>query len=72
MTRHFFIAGAQRSGTTYLYRLLDEHPEIEMAKPERPEPKFFLLDELHARGLKFYENHFFPNDSPIGCTATIS
>ncbi len=39
---YFFIIGAQRSGTTRLYYLLDKHPEISMAKPLRPEPKFFL------------------------------
>lgn len=39
---HFIIAGAQRSGTTYLYRILDDHPDICMAKPMRPEPKYFL------------------------------
>ena len=41
-TEHFLLAGAQRSGTTFLYHLLDQHPEIEMARPLRPEPKFFL------------------------------
>lgn len=39
---HFVIVGAQRSGTTYLHRLLDDHPEICMAQPVRPEPKYFL------------------------------
>jgi len=58
-TEHFFIAGAQRSGTTYLYHLLAEHPEIEMAVPLRPEPKFFLIDELFERGLDYYRAHFF-------------
>lgn len=53
------IVGAQRCGTTYLYRLLDEHPEIEMAKPLRPEPKFFLDDERYARGPTFYEAEYF-------------
>jgi hypothetical protein len=41
---HFFIVGAQRSGTTYLYHLLSEHPSINMATPVWPEPKFFLID----------------------------
>lgn len=45
---HFFVVGAQRSGTTYLYHLLDEHPEIEMAQPMRPEPKFFLQPNLSS------------------------
>jgi hypothetical protein len=59
LIEYFFIAGAQRSGTSYLYCLLAEHPEIEMAKPIRPEPKFFLIDALFERGLEYYKNHFF-------------
>lgn len=43
---HFFVVGAQRSATTYLYNLLDAHPQIEMARPVRPEPKFFLREDL--------------------------
>jgi hypothetical protein len=58
-SRHFFIVGAQRSGTTYLYQLLDSHPEIEMAVPVRPEPKFFLRDDLFERGLSYYDTTFF-------------
>jgi hypothetical protein len=60
MSERFFIIGAQRSGTTYLYHLLAEHPEIEMARPYRPEPKFFLRDEQYRRGLAYYESHYFP------------
>lgn len=59
--RHFFIVGAQRCGTTYLCRLLDDHPEIEMAKPLRPEPKFFLSNDSVERGLTHYESMFFGN-----------
>jgi hypothetical protein len=59
MTEHFFIVGAQRSATTYLYHLLDEHPQIEMAKPIRPEPKFFLLDNLYEQGIDAYVEQFF-------------
>lgn len=43
--KHFFIIGAQRSGTTLLYKRLDEHPMISMAKPMRPEPKYFLRNQ---------------------------
>lgn len=39
---HFIIAGAQRSGTSFLVRLLGLHPQIELAQPLRPEPKYFL------------------------------
>jgi len=55
----FIIAGAPRSGTTWLYELLDRHPDIYMAKPVRPEPKFFLVDELYARGLQYYIDTWF-------------
>lgn len=56
--RHFFVVGAQRSGTTHLYHLLASHPEIEMAAPVRPEPKFFVLDALYAKGLSHYDGFF--------------
>jgi hypothetical protein len=59
MTRYLLIAGAQRCGTTYLYRVLDEHPEIAFAKPVRPEPKFFLDREKCRRGLAWYEATYF-------------
>ena len=59
MPDHFVIIGAQRCGTTYLTRLLDEHPEIEMAKPLRPEPRFFLDSEQFARGAEHYEASYF-------------
>ncbi len=59
MNEHFFIIGAQRSGTTYLYSLLDSHPEIEMARPLRPEPKFFLDDSRFDQGVVVYERAYF-------------
>ncbi|HSJ46290.1 MAG TPA: sulfotransferase [Euzebyales bacterium] len=41
-----FIVGAQRCGSTLLYRLLDSHPDVMMARPVRPEPKVFLADDV--------------------------
>ena len=61
-TDHFFIVGAQRAGTTYLYHILDQHPEIAMARPIRPEPKFFLSQEEFAKGKKYYLQTFFLPD----------
>ncbi len=55
----FLIAGAPRSGTTWLYALLARHPGVHMASPPRPEPKFFLADELYARGLDWYSRTWF-------------
>lgn len=59
MAEHFFITGAQRSGTTYLYQVLDEHPEIEMAKPVRPEPKFFLRPDISGSSHADYASLYF-------------
>jgi len=56
---HFFIIGTQRSSTTFLYTLLDLHPEVCMAKPLMPEPKFFLDSEKVKRGKKYYREHYF-------------
>ena len=46
MADRCFIVGVQRCGTTYLYHLLNDHPEIVMASPVRPEPKVFLHDRV--------------------------
>lgn len=61
----FIIGGAARSGTTWLYHLLDRHPGIYMAKPVRPEPKFFLMDDLFAKGIDYYSQRWFA-DAPAG------
>jgi hypothetical protein len=61
----FLIGGAPRSGTTWLYTALDRHPAIYMAKPVKPEPKFFLVDELYAKGLDHYSRTWFA-DVPQG------
>ena len=58
-----FIVGAQRSGTTYLYNLLDEHTQIHMAKPLRPEPKFFLNKSEWAKGKDYYESLYYGDRS---------
>lgn len=62
---HFIIAGAQRCGTTLLARVLDQHPQIYLAKPLRPEPKFFLSPELYEKGLRHYRKQYF-SDAPAG------
>jgi sulfotransferase family protein len=59
LSRHLLVIGAQRSGSTYLYSLLDAHPEITMARPVRPEPKVFLSDEVTARGRQWYLDTYF-------------
>lgn len=63
LARHFFIVGGQRCGTTYLARLLDEHPDIEMAKPISPEPKFFLQENLTGQEHSLYHEKFFADST---------
>lgn len=48
-SRFFCIIGAQRSGSTWLAEMLDAHPEITMAKPLRPEPKYFIRKDYDPR-----------------------
>lgn len=70
---NFIIGGAPRAGTTWLRAALDEHPDIYMARPPRPEPKFFLLDDLYRRGLCYYSHQWFanaPSDSIKGEKST--
>lgn len=71
--RHFLIIGAQRCGTTYLYSLLDAHPEIAMARPTRPEPKVFLSAELASKGYRWYRETYFDHvnhESALGEKST--
>lgn len=60
----FIIGGAPRSGTTWLYELLDRHPGVVMAKPLSPEPKFFLRDDEYAKGLAYYSEKWFAGADP--------
>jgi hypothetical protein len=55
----FIIAGAPRSGTTWLYMLAQRHPRLAMAEPMVPEPKFFLVDEIWRRGTEYYSSNWF-------------
>ncbi len=57
--RQIFIIGAQRSGTTYLYNILNAHPKICMAKPVRPEPKHFLNQSEYDKGVEYYESLYY-------------
>jgi len=55
----FIIAGAPRCGTTWLYQLADLHPQIAVARPMVPEPKYFLRDDIYALGLEHYSRTWF-------------
>ena len=63
--KHFFIGGAQRSGTTYTYHLCADHPQIEMAHPVKPEPKFFMNPALVAKGMDYYRTQYFGQKTDV-------
>ena len=63
-SNHLFIIGAQRCGTSLLRDLLDTHPAIEMARPFRPESKWFL-DPAHRDLAEFVERHFDRAANPL-------
>lgn len=71
MARHFFIAGAQRSGTTYLHTILTEHPEIELNQPWWPEPKFFLNEDAPSRKDEYLKKYYFRDDATIRGEKTV-
>ena len=51
----FLIIGAQRCGTTSLYRYLDQHPQVIGAAPSKGVHYF---DVNHERSLRWYRAHF--------------
>lgn len=57
----FIIIGAPRSGTTFLYDLLIQHPDIYLRKEKRPEPHFFALESKYNEGIHNYYEAVFPD-----------
>ena len=57
MLPNFLCVGAQKSGTTTLWHLLDAHPDVCMARPR--ETRFFSEPTRFAEGLPAYELRHF-------------
>ena len=56
MLPNFLIIGSQKAGTTSLYHILKEHPQIFMS--DTKEINFFFKDEEYACGPESYAKHF--------------
>lgn len=56
----FYILGAQKSGTTWLHAMLDQHPDVFL--PHRKELHFFNRRRNYERGIDWYASHF--DDAP--------
>lgn len=66
----FFIIGAQKAGTTWLWSMLEQHPGTSL--PEEKEIHYFGSSELYAKGDDWYYNHFknLDSDKVIGEAST--
>lgn len=56
----FFILGAPKCGTTSLYSLLLNHPQI--CKTKIKETQFFIKDSLYSLSYAFYSSFFFKDE----------
>ena len=56
---NFMCIGAAKSGTTTLYDILKQHPEIFI--PAFKEPHFFNIPKNYNNGIEWYEKHYFSN-----------
>lgn len=52
----FIGVGVQKSGTTWIHRILDEHPDVCVAHGKDKDTKFF--GSYYDRGYEWYERHF--------------
>jgi hypothetical protein len=71
---NLFIVGAPKSGTTFLYHYLKQHPDIYF--PDFKEPHFFGSDLIRRNGaynlsLKEYQNLFKTDKKIIGEASTL-
>lgn len=58
MRPNFVIIGAQKAGTTSLWRYLGRHPQVFMSRIK--EPNFFVAEIGWSRGIEWYESIFAP------------
>jgi len=68
MLPNFLCVGAQKAGTTTLYEILKQHPDIFLPKKIK-ETKFFVFEEKYQKGKAWYESAFFSewkNEHAVG------
>jgi hypothetical protein len=59
---NFFIIGAAKSGTSWLHRRLNQHPQIFLSEPKEP---FYFIDpeQLRAFWLAMYNNNYWRSEA---------
>jgi hypothetical protein len=71
MLPNFMCIGAAKSGTTSLFEILKQHPDIYC--PRFKEPHFFDLPDNYSKGIKWYERTYFSKaDKKIAADLTPS
>lgn len=60
-TPDFIIIGAQKAATTWLWTMLDQHPDTSL--PSQKEIHYFGSHELYSKGFDWYCSHFNGLDS---------
>jgi hypothetical protein len=63
MLPNFLLIGAARCGTTSLYEILRSHTGVFLPPSKRPEPHFFFKHAEYQKGLRYYENRYFPRET---------
>lgn len=56
---NFICVGAQKAGSSSLYKLLKSHPEVHVS--EKKEIHFFNIEEEYNKGLSYYSSFFNEN-----------
>jgi len=58
---NFFIIGAAKCGTTTLFNVLNQHPQVYI--PTRKELRFFSDDDKYQKGIDWYSSTYFKDAS---------
>ena len=58
----FICIGAQKAGTTALWRYLSDHPQLEF--PSDKAATFFAVNARYERGVEWFLREFFPDADP--------
>jgi hypothetical protein len=67
---NFFCIGAQKAGTTTLYHLLSQHPDVYL--PKEKEAHFFADDQEYAKGIDYYLDRYFSDPKNAKWKGTIT
>lgn len=67
---NFICVGAQKAGTTTLFDVLRQHPDVFL--PEQKETHFFYDDECYARGAEWYAQTYFARAGNAVCVGDIT